>query len=37
MNKFQMPNFEANNNKKYKVKTILNSAVYAKEADGHLP
>ena len=29
--------FDAGNNKKYKVKAIINSAVFAKEAEGHLP
>ena len=35
---FSVPEFEpGNDNKKYKVEAIRNSAVYAKEADGHLP
>ena len=29
--------FEPGNNKKYKVKAIQDSTVYAKEADRHLP
>ena len=35
MNKL-MPKFEEGNNKGYKVKTIQNSTVYAKKADGYL-
>ena len=31
-----MPKFDAGNNKKYKVKVIKNSVVYAKKAKGHL-
>ena len=31
------PEFDAGNNKQYEVKAIKNSAVYAKEAEGHLP
>ena len=31
------PEFDAGNNKEYKVKAIINNAVYAKEAEGHLP
>ena len=34
---FFVPEFEpGNNNKEYKVKSIQNSTVYTKEADGHL-
>ena len=29
--------FEAGNREEYKVEAIHNSAVYAKEAEGHLP
>ena len=31
------PEFDAGNNKKYKVQAIIDSAVYAKEAKGYLP
>lgn len=31
-----MPKFEVNNNKKYEMKTIYESAVYTKVTDGHL-
>ena len=31
------PEFDAGDNKKYEVKAIIDSAVYAKEAEGHLP
>ena len=31
-----MPEFELGNNKEYEVEAIKDSAVYAKEADGHL-
>ena len=34
---FSVPKIEPSDNKKYKVKAIRDSAVYAKEADGHLP
>ena len=37
MNKFIIPEYEPNNNKKYKVETIQDSAVYAKKTDGDLP
>ena len=38
MNEFaKVPEFELGNDKKYKVEAIQDSAVYAKEADGHLP
>ena len=30
------PEFDASNNKKYEVEAIKNSAIYAKEAKGHL-
>ena len=30
------PEFDAGNNKEYKVEIIINSAVYAKEAEKHL-
>ena len=30
------PEFDANDNKEYKVEAIIDSAVYAKEAKGHL-
>ena len=33
---FSVPKFEPGNDKEYKVKAIQDSAVYAKEADGHL-
>ena len=33
---FSAPEFEPGNDKKYKVEDIRDSAVYAKEADGHL-
>ena len=29
--------FDTGNKKKYKVKAIKNSAIYAKKAEGHLP
>ena len=33
-----MPKFEpGNDDKEYKVEAIRDSAIYAKEADGHLP
>ena len=35
--KFSVLEFEMGDDKKYKVKTIQDSAVYAKEADRHLP
>ena len=31
------PEFDVGNNKEYEVKAIIDSAVYAKEAEGHLP
>ena len=31
------PNFDAGDNKKYKVEAIIDSAVYPKKAEGHLP
>ena len=31
------PEFDADNNKKYKIKEMKNSIVYAKEAKRHLP
>ena len=31
------PKFDAGNNKEYKVEAIIDSAVYAKEAERHLP
>ena len=34
---FSVPEFEPSNNKKYEVKAIQDSAVYAKEVDGYLP
>ena len=30
------PEFDANNNKEYKVEAIIDSTVYAKEAERHL-
>ena len=37
INKFaEVPKFEVGNNKKYKVEAMQDSAIYAKEADGHL-
>ena len=30
------PKFDASNNKEYKIKAIKDSAIYAKEAEGHL-
>lgn len=32
----QVPKFEANDNKNYKVKTILNNAIYTKKVGEHL-
>ena len=32
-----MPEFEASNDKEYRVEAIQNSAIYAKEANEHLP
>ena len=32
---FLIPEFEPGDNKKYKVEAIRDSAIYAKEADGH--
>ena len=37
MNKFSVPEFEAGDNKKYKVEAIWDSVIYIKEADRHLP
>ena len=37
MNKFSVPEFEPGDDKEYEVEAIRDSAVYAKEADGHLP
>ena len=37
MNKFSAPEFEPGNDKEYELVAIQNTAVYAKEADGHLP
>ena len=34
---FSVPEFEPGDNKEYEVEAIRDSAVYAKEADGHLP
>ena len=34
---FSVPEFEPDDDKEYKVEAIQNSAVYAKEVDGHLP
>ena len=31
------PEFDASNNREYKVEAIIDSAVYAKEVEGHLP
>ena len=31
------PKFDTDDNKKYKVEAIIDSDVYAKEAEGHLP
>ena len=31
------PEFGIGNNKEYKVEAIIDSVVYAKEAEGHLP
>ena len=31
------PEFDAGNNKEYKVEVIKNSVIYAKKAEGHLP
>ena len=31
------PEFDAGDNKKYKVEVIKDSTVYAKEVEGHLP
>ena len=32
-----MPEFELGDDKEYEVEAIGDSAIYAKEADGHLP
>ena len=37
MNKFSVPEFEPSNNKEYELEAIQDSAVYAKEANRHLP
>ena len=34
---FSVPEFEAGNNKKYKIEAIQDSAIYAKKKDGYLP
>ena len=34
---FSMSEFKPGNNKKYKIKTIRDNVVYAKEVDRHLP
>ena len=34
---FLVQEFEPDNNKKYKMEAIQDSAVYTKETDGHLP
>ena len=34
---FSVPEFEPGDDKEYEVEAIRDSAVYAKEADGHLP
>ena len=34
---FLVPEFETDNNEKYKMEAIRNCVVYAQEADGHLP
>ena len=34
---FSVPEFKPNDNKEYEVEAIRDSAVYAKEEDGHLP
>ena len=34
---FSVPEFKPGNDKEYEVEAIRDSAVYAKEADGHLP
>ena len=31
------PEFDVGNNKKYEIEVIINSAVYAKIAEGYLP
>ena len=31
------PEFDIGNSKKYEIKEIIDSAVYAKEVEGHLP
>lgn len=33
---FLIPEFKTGDDKEYKVETIWNSAVYAKDTDGHL-
>ena len=37
MNEFAVLEFKAGNDKEYKVEAILDSTIYAKKADGHLP
>ena len=37
MNEFSASEFEPGDDKEYKVEAIRDSAVYAKETDGHLP
>ena len=34
---FSVPEFEPGDDKEYEVEAIRDSAVYAKEANGHLP
>lgn len=36
MNKFLVPEFKTNNDKKYKIKAIQNSVVYAKKVGRYL-
>lgn len=36
MNEFLVLEFEASNNKEYKIKVIQDSTVYTKKTDGHL-
>ena len=37
INEFSVPEFEPGDDKEYEIEAIRDSAVYAKEADGHLP
>ena len=32
-----MPEFDADDNKEYRVEAIIDSTVYAKKTEGHLP